>query len=94
MRPLVRPTGTPIARALAQVPQTPTLPLTEEVPLPPLRYGAVKKCEVIAETLRQMAGDKSFVIKDANTVYAVAKKLGFTITTRKEGDQVRVWRLK
>jgi len=86
------PTGTPLGRALAaRRPEPEPLPLDEHVPNPGTRYG---KAEIIRNTLLQMKGDDSFLIKDANQVYLEAKKLGMVITTRRQGDQVRVWRLK
>ncbi|TAK81735.1 MAG: hypothetical protein EPO20_24015 [Betaproteobacteria bacterium] len=85
-----RPTGTPIAAALAKTPEGPMLKLTEQVPCPGPRFG---KEEQYRNTLRAMHGDMSFVVPDATQVYVVAKKMGITITTRKDRAGVRVWRL-
>jgi hypothetical protein len=85
-----RPTGTPIAAALAQAPEGLVLDLTEEVPCPGPRFG---KQEVLRSTLLSMHGDMSFTVKDRNLVYIVAKRLGVVITTRQERGKVRVWRI-
>ena len=86
------PTGTPLGRALAaRRPEPEPLPLDEHVPNPGTRYG---KAEIIRNTLLQMKGDDSFLIKDATQVYLVAKQLGIVITTRKTPGGCRVWRLK
>ncbi len=90
MNKRARPTGTPLAAALAQAPAEPTIELTTDVPNPGPRFG---KEEIYRNTLLAMHGDASFVVKDATQVYPVAKKLGIKITTRQEGDQVRVWRV-
>lgn len=66
------------------------LELTDSVPNPGLRFG---KEQIYRNTLLAMKGDASFTVKDATQVYPVAKKLGIKITTRHEGDQVRVWRV-
>ena len=71
-------------------PGGPLLVLTEAVPNPGPRFG---KNAVYRNTLLAMSGDQSFVVKDATLVYPVAKKLGIKITTRQEGDCVRVWRV-
>ena len=87
-----RPTGTPIAAALAQAPASSgsLLTLTDRVPSPGPRFGKEK---VYRNTLLAMRGDDSFLIGDATQIYVVAKKIGIVITTRKEGNQVRVWRI-
>jgi hypothetical protein len=85
-----RPTGTPIAAALAKAPAGPALRLTEDVPCPGPRFG---KAEKYRTTLLAMHGDASFTVKDATQVYVIAKKIGVVITTRKERGQVRVWRI-
>jgi len=85
------PTGTPLGRALTTPRPAPTLPIEAAVPCPGGRYG---KAEIIRNTLLQMKGDDSFVIRDATQVYLVAKQLGFVITTRKAPGGCRVWRLK
>ena len=89
--PSKRATGTPIVRALALAPEPETLPLDEHVPCPGRRFG---KAQVFRATLLKMRGDESFVIHDATLVYVEAKKLGITITTRREGEQYRVWRIR
>lgn len=85
-----RPTGTPFAAALAQAPAAPRIELDDSVPNPGPRFG---KESIYRATLLAMSGDQSFTVKDATLVYPVAKKLGIKITTRTEGDQVRVWRV-
>jgi len=87
-----RPTGTPIAAALARpaASSESMLKLTEQVPCPGPRFG---KEEQYRNTLRSMHGDMSFVVPDATQVYVVAKKMGIKITTRKDRAGVRVWRL-
>ncbi len=87
-----RPTGTPLAAALAQTPAAPDsrFAVTDSVPCPGPRFG---KANVYRNTLLEMHGNDSFLIKDATQVYVEAKKLGIVITTRKEGNEVRVWRI-
>jgi len=76
--------------APASDPAGPILELTDSVPNPGPRFG---KDEIYRNTLRAMKGDDSFTLKDATMVYPIAKKLGIKITTRQEGDHVRVWRV-
>lgn len=90
MKNCARPTGTPLAAAIDQRPAPATLKLSTDVPCPGLRFGKLQKYK---DTLLAMHGDASFLIKDATQIYVVAKKLGIRITTRKEGGQVRVWRI-
>ncbi len=90
MKSRARPTGTPLAAALAQPPAEPALELSTDVRCPGPRFG---KAEKYRSTLLVMHGDDSFVVKDATLVYVAAKKLGIVITTRKVGNQVRVWRI-
>ena len=85
------PTGTAFARAVAQAPAAPALPLDRNVPNPGERYG---KAEVIRATLLAMRGDASRVVPDATQWYAIARQLGITITTRKTAAGVRIWRIK
>ncbi len=86
-----KPTGTRVAVAAAQGRGPEPLPLDTHVPCPGPRFG---KAEVYRATLLAMQGDASFVVDDPTLVYAEAKRLGITITTRREGDRARVWRVK
>lgn len=86
-----QPTGTAMVRALVERRPAATLPIETDVPCPGNRYG---KAQIIRDTLLNMKGDDSFVMKDATQVYLVAKQLGITITTRKDAAGVRVWRVK
>lgn len=74
----------------ADAPAARTLELSDAVPNPGPRYG---KNEIYKAMLLAMRGDMSFVVKDATMVYPVAKKLGIKITTRPDGEKVRVWRV-
>jgi hypothetical protein len=86
-----QPTGTLLRRALSAPREVPLMPLDSSVPCPGGRYG---KAQIYRATLLAMKGDDSFVVKDATQVYAEAKKIGVTITTRKTSAGIRVWRLK
>lgn len=85
-----KPTGTPLARALVQAPEPETLPL-EAVPCPGPRFG---KAAILKATLMKMHGDLSFTCKDPNLAFIEAKKLGIKITSKKEADHYRIWRIK
>lgn len=85
-----RPTGTRLGVAAARDRAPEPLPLDTHVPNPGLRFGKAARYRT---TLLAMHGDASFVVDDPNLVFIEAKKLGITITTRKDPAGVRVWRV-
>jgi len=87
----MKPTGTNVLH-LKRRPHVEPLPTTTVVPNPGDRYALGPR---IAATLANMTpgSHESFLVDNPVTAYNAAKKYGFQICTRQDGDMSRVWRL-
>lgn len=85
----MKPTGTPVTHSKHS---TQPLQTTTAVPNPGDRYALGPR---IAATLTAMTpgSHQSFLVDHVTTAHQAAKKYGFQICTRREGEKFRVWRL-